>query len=70
MASRKKRKVSASEKGKKKVGSSSAENPLISTLTEAQEARFTKDFQIKIVSTPKYGMLSSFPRNVFLFRMI
>ena len=67
MASRQKRKVSASEKGKKKVGSSSG-NPLISSLTEEQEARFTKDFQIKIVFNPKYGMLSSFPQECFSFQ--
>ena len=69
MASRQKRKLSAQEKGKK-AGSSSMENPLIQTLTQQQEERFTKYFQWKIVSTPKYGMLSSFPQECFTFQNV
>ena len=66
MASRTKRKASVSDKGKKKIDSTS--NPLLSTLTEEQEARFIKDFQRKIVSNPKYGILSSFPQECFSFQ--
>ena len=62
-----KRKASASEKGKKPA-SSSSENSVLEYLTDPQRDRFLKHFQKKIISTPKFGMLSTFPDECFSFQ--
>ena len=61
-----KRKATASEKGKKKTVAAS-EKSLLEYLSDTQRERFIKHFQRKIISAPKFGMLSTFPDECFTF---
>ena len=65
MDSRQKRKASAAAKGNGPASSSSTARI---RLTAQQEEMFSKHFQHKLVSTPKYGMLSTFPTECFTFQ--